>query len=338
MSAAEPMGRADLVAALNSMSEPAPAAPDVPAPATEEAATPPAAVVADPPAEPAAEVEATEAEGLTPPADAAKPDPELAKRLEAVQRAEKRAKEEIARAKAELEAERKKLDPDLAELKELRDLVKRARMRDPDALLKLADAQAEDAEDLARGLFRMSPKARENPANRDEVARTVRERELAAKAEAALARADEAMKRLADYEANERNARESAAYFDATSKAVSDETPVLRSMLERNPTLARQRIQMARDYFYQQTGEVPEPADLLRELEQVERNELVARGIDPDVALKSAPSRPAPVANRPAGKTLSNDLTKSTSPRPDPKTPEEEKADLLKALESGQFD
>jgi hypothetical protein len=173
-----PATRAALLSELNAMP-----ADNTPAPAeTTEA-----------PAETVAAVEATEAEALPPTDDATDADPadepapevaasppadaELGKRLEAIQKQERRAKEAIAAARAELESERKKYEPDLAELAELRELKRRARLGDASALLKFGEYADDDAELVARSVFTLSKAAQANPAAKEAAAKALRERE-----------------------------------------------------------------------------------------------------------------------------------------------------------------
>lgn len=333
-----PASRAALLSELNSL--PAEAAPEAPAEAVEAAADTVAAVeateaegavdeAADPADEPAAEVVAS------PPADA-----ELSKRLEAIQKNERRAKEAIAAARAELEAERKKYEPDLAELAELRELKRRARLGDASALLKFGEYADDDAELVARSVFTLSKAAQANPAAKEAAAKALRERETVSKMSALEQRLEALQKEIAERDQRAEAERHSAKYLEAASKAVDDSTPILRNMFNSNPELARSRVAMARDYLHQQTGEVPDPADVLKELEIIERNELVARGIDPDLVVKSTATKQAsPVAGEKRGtKTLSNDLTTQTKPRAAITDPKEARAQLLKELESGKLD
>ncbi len=262
-------------------------------------------------------------------------DPELAKRLDTIQKQERRAKESLAKERAELEAKFK--PEDLAELAELRELRRRAKLGDPHAILKLTESTEDDAEAIARNVYKLSKKAAENPANREEVARTVRERELSARLEATEQRFAALEKQLADRDAAVVREQENSTYLEAAAKNIDDSTPIVRAMFSKNPQLARQRVAFARDYLAQQTGEIPDAADVLKALEAVERDELTARGIDPDL-VRAKPSTPVAAGEKRTAKTLNSDLSSPTTPRTAPASPKEEREHLLKALESGRLD
>jgi hypothetical protein len=304
-----------------------------PAPAPEAKAAP-----VEEPADEADEADDVPGEQPATPAVEAKLDPDTAKRLEAIQRNERRAKDEIAKARAELDAERKRLEPDLAELAKIRDLRKRARLGDASAMLELGGFADDDAEAVARSVYSLSKAAQANPASREAAARVLREREQ-------MSALEETRKELAALRDDVKRERESAArerevagYLDTASKAATDDTPIMRAMLERNPELARQRIKTARDYFHEHTGEIPDPADVLRELEIVERNELIARGVDPDSIRIQKKTNPAAPETKKAAKTLTTDLGTPTKPRTAPRNPKEERDELLRELERGQLD
>lgn len=328
-----PIAREALLAELEAI----PASDEAPLEAEPESA--PEAVEAAPAedAEPADD----DADDATPEpaAAAAKPDPDLNSRLEAIQKAERRAKEALAKERAELEAMRKAAEPDLAELAELRELRRRAKLGDSSALLKFGEYADDDAELVARSVYALSKAAAANPQAKEAAARALRERESFSKVSELEQKLANLEKQLTEREQRAQAERQTAAYLDTASKAVTDETPIVRNMFTKSPDLARQRVAMARDYLHQQTGEIPDPVDVLKALEQVERDDLIARGIDPDLVLSKTTKPTTPAAGeRSAAKTLSNDLTKQTKPRTAPLSPKEERAELLRALEAGQVD
>ena len=320
-----PAGRAELLAELEGM--PADdAAPVEDAPAEVKPADPVTS-----------EDEEAEADEPVKAADPA-PDVELNKRLEAIQKAERRAKEDIAKQRAELEAERKRLDPDLAELNELRELRRRAKLGDSAALLKFGEYGDDDAELVARSVYALSKAAAANPQAKEAAARALREREAGGKLSALEQKLADLEKQLAERDQKAATERQVASYLDATAKVVDDSTPIVRQMFTKSPDKARQQVAAARDYLMQQTGEEPEPADVLKALEDYERSELIARGFDPDSLLKTTKQTTPAAGEKNSAKTLSSELTKSTSPRTAPLDPAEERAALLRALESGQVD
>jgi hypothetical protein len=331
--AAAPDSRASLVAELNALPVEG-AAESKPAAAPDSAAAEPPAEAA--PAEQALSDDATGAEAddvSDTPAPAPKADVELAKRLDAIKAAERRSRDEIAKARAELEAQRK-------EIAEQTEALKRRFKADPIAVMReLGASTSEDWDLVSRAAWANTEKAAQNPQTREAAMRALKERETT---DAVAHLRDEltaVRKELAERDAKANAERQSAAYLTAVSKSLDDSTPIVKTLFDKNPTLAQQRVQLARDYLHQQTGEIPEPGDVLKMLEQVERDELAYRGIDPDQLLKTTKPVSTPAAGETrSAKTLSNDLTKQTKPRTAPATPEEERAELLRALEAGQLE
>jgi hypothetical protein len=322
-------GRAALLAELEAASkapepEAAKAAEPEPQPAVEAKVVPPAD-----------DVEADDVEPFTEPAA----DPGLAKRLEAVQKAERRAKESLAKERAELDEQRKSLSPRLEAAERFENLAKRAKY-DPAGVLMALGLTDEDLGTAARHVFAASKDGAADPRHKEAAQKALREREYEDKLTQTQHKLEQLEASIQQQKQTEHLQRQVNSYLDSVTKAASDETPLVRTMLEKNPERTRNLISTLTQQLIEETGEVPDPLDVAKTLEKSRRQELIELGLDPDAVFKTAPKKSTPSADetRPANKTLSNDLSKTVSPRVAPKDKKEERAELLRKLESGQLD
>lgn len=357
--AAAPLdARADALAAFMSMDDdaPAPADDEAPEPAAEEApeGTDEAEAADDPEDETAPEPANDEAEeedaedADEAPAEDAEPevkaddDPELSKRLEAIQRAEKRGKEAVAKERQAFEAERAQFleewQPKIQAAQQFEQLKARARY-DAAAVLEALGYGDDDFEPAARQLYVRSQGAKADPKHREAAARMMREREQ----QDALSQMRQEMEKLRS-EIQQRDLREQQqqqveTYLTSVTNAVTDDTPLVRTWLDKSPQKVRRQIVAVSERLIAETGEVPDAADVLQALEQERRSELEELGIDfTQVAKKKAttPKKKTPAAGekRTANKTLTNDLGNPTKPRGQPVTREELEADVIANMPS----
>lgn len=260
------------------------------------------------------------------------PDPALSKKLAALQKAEKRAKESIAHEREQLEAMRHDFREKAKRIEEFERIAKQAKYN-PAAVLMSLGLTAEDMDDAARDVYRHSKAAADNPKLRAAAAQTMRERELRAVMEAQGRELAEIKEQLA----TQQTQKQVEGYISTVAKAASDETPLVRAMLENNPDGARKQLTQVADYLSRETGEIPEPLEVLKALESMRQNELKELGIDPAQVIPSK-NKPSVAGETKAAKTLKGNLSTPTKPRAKPKDPEEERADLIRAIESGKFE
>lgn len=345
---AAPTDRASVLAELRALDatpkngEPEPEKPTEPEPTpepekttTEEPAVPPPKELpAEEPGEDEAEEDGEE-EDTTPAAD-----PDLNKRLEAVNKREKRAKESMAREREAYQRERSAFEaewsPRIKQAEEFADISRRVR-HDPVGVLLGLGLTEDDFEPVAKVVYAHSTAARNNPQVREAAQRSMRERELSDQVAKLTRAVQDRDQRDQERDQRETVQRETVRFLDAVAKSASDETPLVRTMLEKSPEKARQRLAQVADAIIHETGEVPDHADVVAELEKLRRAELEELGIDIDTAIKR-PKKLSPAADekRPA-KTLTNDLGKPTTPR-SALSRKEELADVRKALEEGRLE
>lgn len=126
-------------------------------------------------------------------------------------------------------------------------------------------------------------------------------------------------------------------YAAGLNSSVGDDTPLTRNLLRgKGKEQTTQRLLQVAAALREQSGEVPDAADVLKIYEESERAHLMERGIDPDLVAKAAAKTLTPEATRETA-TLSNDLSTTTPPRTEPLTRNEQKADVLKTLMSGNL-
>ena len=288
--------------------------------------------------EPAAEVEQPAKAAPTESVEADKVDPEVAKRLDQIQKASKREREIVAKERAELEELRKSIEPALESSKRFQELSKRAKY-DPAGVLLSLGLTSDDLELAARHVYSQSKAAEADPKHKEQSAKLLREREYEDKLKATESRLQELESKLSQERESERINREAERYLESVTKAINQDTPLVNTLMSKSPEKARQRLSEVAQYLIEQTGEVPDPEEVAQTLEKLRMSELEELGIDPSTVLKTAPKtqNPAAAETKAAKQTLSNDLTNTVSPRSAPKDPREERIALIRALESGQL-
>lgn len=308
--------------------------PDADKPAEEPAVPPPAE-------EPAEDEDADdeESEEETKPGAS---DPDLNKRLDAVHKREKRAKESMAREREAYQREKAAWEKEWAPKVELAEKVAELSRRvrhDPVGVLMGLGLTEDDLDPIARVVYAHSKEARQDPKLREAAQRSMRERELADQVQQLTHKMEERDRRDQERERQETTQREVTRYLDEVSKAAGDDTPLVQTMLAKNADKTRARLGEVAHRLIEESGEVPDHAEVVAELEKIRRAELEELGIDPDSAIKRT-KKPSPEAEekRPAKHTLTNDLGKPATPRSAPVSRKEELADVRKALEEGRLE
>lgn len=335
--------RASILSEMATLGSDPPA--EKPAPEPEKPADPPPAKEA-PAEEPVADDDETEDEDQPAAAEA---DPDMAKRLEAIQKREAKTKEGLDAYRRKLDAEhadrvtafekeRSEWAPKVERLKEIEKRIQYGAFGD---LLEMFGVPEDRYEDVARDVYSKSPKAKADPRHREAVQRTARERELQDKLDR--------IEKQVEADRAERLARESqaemqqyvAGFIERAAKAVDPaEAPLVAKMLAKNPASAKVRLAKIAQRLSEQTDEEPEPADVVRALEKLRRDELAELDIDFSAAPTAAnPKNKTPAAGekkRPM--TLSNDLGTPTQPRSAPLKRAEQQEEILLAMREGRLD
>ena len=258
------------------------------------------------------------------------PDPELERRSAQLRRQEQRVRSELGQAKAELQRERAIMQREREELRSEREELARykaARSRakyDPAGVLAELGLGEDDFGPAARQIYARTKEAAADPKNREAADRLMQEREH----RDSLAQTQRELKELRE----EIQRRDHASRVDAEVKRyvaglvssvpkVTD-APLVARALKRNPERWERRLGEVALEMAQQTGELPTPKRVIRELERRRREELEdARGDVEVLGQRQAPAArvgssapPARVEQR-QGQD-SQPVISSTPPRP----------------------
>jgi hypothetical protein len=266
-------------------------------------------------------------------------EPDLAKRLDKVRRAERRSKETIARERSTFEKERDEFiaqwKPRVEAAAKFEKLAGRVRYNLVEVLAELGVNVEDDGEELARELYAHSKKGGADPNNKAAVARSRREREL-------MDEVRELKKRVEDREQTEKQTaaqrqqeEQTKAYISRVAKAASDAQPLVKKLLTTDTARAHSIIASAAVALLDELGEEPSRTRVLARAEKMWRRELKKIGVDPD-AIAKAPAQVAGSAKKTAPVAKGNDVKKTgTTPA---KTIRDHRAETLRKLESGELD
>lgn len=271
-------------------------------------------------------------------------DPETAKRLAAVQKAEARAREKLAEERRAFEAERAKateerkaMDAERAEYEAFKKLKERAKL-DPAAALEALGV--DDMDYAARQAYARTKAKADDPANREAAARQLREREANEKLSATEKRIAELEKKIEERDQRAQVQKQAEEYMSGVLK-VADANPLVKHTLAKDPEYANQRLRRIAYDLAQEMDDVPDAEDVIARYEQEERKALARYGVDPNTILSPATAKTKKneqeAEKKNAAPTLSNDLSSPKEPRTRV-SEREQRAEVRKLLESGKLD
>lgn len=254
---------------------------------------------------------------------AEEPDADLSKRLEAVQKAKKRALDEVTAAKAELNSEvarhRQAIEQEYGSRIKAAESFEKLKARAKVDLVAVVRSLGIDGDDLdfgARQLHTEWKAWKGDPAAKDQSAAVIRRREYESK----LEETQRELQELRDSITKRDEAQQAKAYADQymgrVEKAIGVKAPIVRSMMAKNAEKTRARLGQVAYDLASETGEEPSPAEVVSALEKIRREELEELGIDP-AAVAKAPAKPAvepAVAAKPAGKPVAKPAAKTEAP------------------------
>lgn len=286
-----------------------------------------------PAAQAAKELETDEAEAEPAPnededdVEAADLEPEVAlddKKLAALQRHDKKQKEALAADRAALEEREKSLVDRESAIKSWEAAKARAAI-DPVGVLEELGLTPEQFEDTARDFYNRRPDAQ---VDRATAQRNMKVREANSAAAQALQEVKALKAQIQESEDRRVVQERFNTYITKASAAITDETPIVAKLFANNPEKFRSAIDTTAARLWEETGETPDHVDVLKELENTKRAELLELGID----LPKGSQQPAQASKQPVGKTLTNELGNPTKTRAEPLTDYEEREDVLKGM------
>lgn len=319
---------ADIAAFLAEIGEAAPAdAAPAEAPPAEDAA--PVEGETPAPAE-GGEVEAAPADGTT--------DETVSKQLNAIRRARQREEAALAKQRAALDAKAAEVQQLAAKYGEFEPQVKafhaakaQARRDPASVLLSLGYKPAELAE-AAKLVFYASPDATESM--RAEAQQYQRTREVD-ETTAQLAAEVRALKEQITQREQQATAQQAVRQFFAGVDEAAASAPLVSKYAKAEPDEFRADVERIAISLHQTTGTTPTPAAVVDAYETRLRARLKALGVDADTAAPKTKNQNGREI-KPA-RTLGNDLSTTTRPRPASSTPEEDLAAFLADAEAGRL-
>ncbi len=231
----------------------------------------------------------------------AKADPELAKRLSAVQKQEKRSREAISRERTEFEREKNEWRDQAKAIAESSQRFERLAARakyDPVAVLTSLGLSEDDFEPAAQMLYAHSKAGAADPKRKEMAQRGLREREYADKLAQMESKHAALEAKLTEKEWTAQADRVLEDHYTSVTKAVSDKTGLVKAQLAKNPARAKAAMQQITYDLAQKDGVLPTAKAVVIAYEKQRRAELRELGIDPASVIKAAPA----VANTNAAK------------------------------------
>ena len=335
--APDPISNMDLVAELEKLAPPE----TTPAPPAEEQEKP---AEGEEPAkeEPAEEPEAEPAPEAKEPEADEPPEAERDKRLDAIQKAERRLKEKLAADRAQFDRERaafeKEWTPRIEAAQRFETLSKRAKY-DAAGVLMALGLSADDLDQAARQAYAASTAGLADPRIRESAQREARERQYGDELSDTRRELAEMRAEMQRRDQAQHAERQVVAYLESVAKAATDDTPLVRQMLAKAPDRTRMRLhELAVQLAEQEDGEAPDPIDVVKALEKARRDELEELGIDLDSVIKTKSQNPGSAGETKTARTLGSDLSNPARPRTAPSNRRDEIAEVRRALEQGRLE
>lgn len=283
------------------------------------------------------EPEEPKAKEPEPAKDDAPVDPKVAQRLEAIHRADKRAREQHQARLAELRAKEQEIAERARALDEFEALRGRARV-DPVAAMRALGLTEDDFEHASRQLYYSSKAAASKPELREIAQRSQREREIEARYEEQSKRLAALEERLTRERQEVEAERHRGEYLGRVTGAIGEGAPLLKAWHAKAPEKVREGLWRAAEALARETGQIPDAADVVAALEQQRQQDLEELGLDLGAITKASKSKTPVAGERKAARTLGGDLTAQTAPRSATKSRDDEIADVRRALEEGRLD
>lgn len=242
-----------------------------------------------------------------------KPDAATAKSIEAIEKRDRRAREQLAADRAAWKAER---DLEIAELTKLKseltgkatsldDLKRLAKTKPLEALKHLGIESEDDLEVVARQTYAVSKSGKADPKNKAFADQVAEKHGVAAELAELKAELAKVKGEFSTRDQRAEMERFQTQYLDEAVKAIPAEPTFIALAHTANPAKARAALLELGQRIERETGETPSHAEVIAEYERNKRAELADTGLAAD-QIEALLRKPAPPA-KPLPKTL--DLT-----------------------------
>jgi hypothetical protein len=260
-------------------------------------------------------------------------DPETAKRMASVKKAEERSRAELARDRAEFERDR---DQHKAKLDRFDHLAARAKYAAAEVLEALG-LNEDDFEAAAKDLYARSKQFAADPKNKDAAARLQREREERDRLAKNEREVSELKAQLEREKIEARADREIAAFMGTVEKSISeDASPLVAKQIAKNHARALSALYAVANEIAQRTGAMPSPKAVVAAYEKQRRADLEEAGIDMSQYVKAKPNNLSAEKKKTAPTLDTQD--QRTPPRSASKSQRDTRSEVVAALEAGNLD
>lgn len=259
------------------------------------------------------------------------PDAQTTSAMAAIEKREKRAREQIAADRAALQKEIEDARADLArqraeltgKVRPLEDLSKLPPAKRAIEALKLAGIDPDDEEAMemiARDTYARSKSGKADPKNRAYADQLAEKRGIEGEIAELRKMLEETRTQITEREKQSQTEAFQNRYLDEAVKAIPSEPTFIARAHAANPQKARAELLAIGQHLEKQNGETPTHAEVIAEYERLARADLTDRGFSPaQITAILAPSSatPAKPAAAPAVKTLDPavGLTTPTAPQ-----------------------
>lgn len=241
--------------------------------------------------------------------------------MAAVRKAEQHARRQLATERAtmlaDFDQQRAAWQTKVAKATEIETRIANAR-QDPLAAMAALGFAESDYEAVGRLLYAHSPEGQKDPRHKAAAAQTLAQREQQTAMEKLQAKLDALEKDVTSRQEQADQRMRAERYVASVEKAATDETPLFKSAVSKNPDKTRAKLYEIALALYRDSGpsddlrDDPTPAEVLRAYEAHRAAELEELGIDPKLigrpAAAAAPTpalAPTPAASARPAATLS---------------------------------
>jgi hypothetical protein len=245
-------------------------------------------------------------------------DPETTKRMAALRRTEQRQRQALERDRAAFERARTEWETERKELRQSKDTFDKLAARskyDSYSVLRALGIPDEDMEYHAQQLAARSPKYAAKPEYRRAADQAMRERESADGTARALAEVDDLKKTLKERDEQAACDRDAEAYMARVARRVTDETPLTKTQLAKNPARAREGLATVAIALTKKLGRLPKAKEVAARYEKHLARELRELGIEAPAGKASPSAKADKATGRPADKSGKKPASKAKPDR-----------------------
>jgi len=277
-------------------------------------------------------------ESVPPPTADNPPDADLQRRLDAIARAEQQRNERLQAQSSQLDQRIAEFEARQAEWQMKISKFEEASARaayDPAGALEALGVSPDSFEDVAKAIYETA-----DPSRAGNSRQALAMREAMAMARKAQEEARAAQEQFAQYQRQQESSRYADRYMSEVYKKVGDSAPTLSTMIESDRGHADGLLREEAARIAQETGEVPDPSDVVASLEKYLYGQRSAYAKMYGLTVPTEGQKietPSNATEIKPATTLSSDIGNTATAKPEPKTMEEIEADIIRAMQAGNL-